>query len=603
MRKSIIKNLVVSFALIFLFNINALAKTSLSISSSASSLNIGDTTTVTVALNSDASMASGKISVKYDASKLEFVSCSDTYGGGNGLITLSTDKASIVLKAKSAGSVSISASAEDVWEDETEVGVLSGGSTSVEIKNAASEKPVEKPAEQPDKKDDEKNDNNTKDDKKEDTKPVVLSADNSLKSLELSAGKLSPSFQYNKTKYTATVPYDTKSVNVAAQVSNSKASIVSLTGNDDLKVGENVISIVVKAENGVTAEYKVVVTREDKKQEVETPKDPEEDNKKEEPETPVDENEEEAEELMVKLYGVEYYIPTSMMNVEIPLSFYSSEVECSSEVITAYSSYRYDFDIAYMREIFSDEYLWYILGEKITPLVKIDGDNGKYIYVLEDTNEYDETYETLTVKISNFDVKVNKLKNGEDQNVILYGVDENGEFSRYIYNTENETYKKYDDTMDIVVEEEVKEEEEDKEDNYKIFFIICGILIAIGIIAIIVINIITNNIDDEEDEEECENKKYKEKENIKKETVHNNHNEYLEKRHNQSSRRKPQREEIEEYYDEDDYEEKDREYRKSLIDDSIHEDDSIEDLTKTAKINIINAQKHMEDIINPKKKK
>ena len=605
MGKTIFKNLIISIVLIFMFNISAFAKTTLSVSSSASSLNIGDKTTITVALNSDASMASGKISLKYDASKLEFVSCSETYGGGNGLVTLSTDKATVVLKAISAGSVNVSASAEDVWEDETEVGVLNGGSTAIEIKNAASEKPVEKPAEKPndDKKEDDKNNDDNKEEEKQET--VVLSADNSLKSLELSSGKLSPNFQYNKTKYTATVSNDVKSINVAAQVSNSKASIISLTGNDDLKVGENTISIVVKAENGVTAEYKIVVTRQDKEPEIVKPEEPEEEVEKPE-ETPAEEIEEEAEELMVKIYDNEYYIPTSMMNVEIPLSFYSSEIECDGETIIAYSSYRYDFDIIYMRESISDEYFWYILGSDVTPLIRIDGKDGKYIYVLEDKNIYDENYETEIIKINNFDVIVNKIKNDDSKNYIIYAVNENGEFSQYKYNLENGAYEKFDGKIDITLNEEENEEKEEIDKN-KLFFIICGVIVGIGIIAIIVINVLANKIDDDDDEDDPDDdvkynknkkneEKYEELRRNKTKTDKRYEEKIIEKVHQKSK-------EIEEFYDEDDYEERDREYNRSLIDDDIKDCDSIESLARTAKINMANAQRNIEIVKNPHKKK
>ena len=73
--------------------------------------------------------------------------------------------------------------------------------------------------------------------------------------MKLSSGTLSPSFKYNVTKYTATVGYDVTKVVVSAKTSNEKATIESVTGDGtvNLKVGDNVIEIVVKAENGVKA--------------------------------------------------------------------------------------------------------------------------------------------------------------------------------------------------------------------------------------------------------------------------------------------------------------------------------------------------------------
>lgn len=87
------------------------------------------------------------------------------------------------------------------------------------------------------------------------------SADNSLKSLKLSEGTLSPAFVYNNVKYSATVGADTNSIDVDAVVSDSSATIQSITGNTDLKEGQNVIKIVVAAENGNLATYTINVTK------------------------------------------------------------------------------------------------------------------------------------------------------------------------------------------------------------------------------------------------------------------------------------------------------------------------------------------------------
>ncbi|MCI8860221.1 MAG: hypothetical protein HFI71_12050 [Lachnospiraceae bacterium] len=90
---------------------------------------------------------------------------------------------------------------------------------------------------------------------------AAKSGDNSLSTLSISPGTLSPAFQYNNTNYTASVGEEVTSVEVNAKTSNENAVVESISGNADLKVGENTISIIVKAENGVVATYKIVVTR------------------------------------------------------------------------------------------------------------------------------------------------------------------------------------------------------------------------------------------------------------------------------------------------------------------------------------------------------
>ena len=87
------------------------------------------------------------------------------------------------------------------------------------------------------------------------------SADNSLSVLKLSSGTLSPAFSYNVTKYTATVDYSVTSIAITATPTNEKATVTSVTGNENLTVGQNTIKITVKAENGVSAVYTITVTR------------------------------------------------------------------------------------------------------------------------------------------------------------------------------------------------------------------------------------------------------------------------------------------------------------------------------------------------------
>ena len=205
----------------------ASGKTTIAVS--ASSLNIGQTVTVTAkALGASGESAYANMVLTYDASILEFVSCTATYGGGGGSISVANDSFSVTLKAIAAGKASLSLSATDgvIFSTAEELESMAGSSTSVTVNNEASE-----------------------------------SADNSLKALTISPGTLSPTFKGSTTKYTATVDNSVTSIAVSATPVNEKATIESVTGNTNLAVGANVVQIVVKAENGTTATYKITVTR------------------------------------------------------------------------------------------------------------------------------------------------------------------------------------------------------------------------------------------------------------------------------------------------------------------------------------------------------
>lgn len=83
--------------------------------------------------------------------------------------------------------------------------------------------------------------------------------DNSLlSSLSLSNGVIT--FDKNTFEYETKVLYDTSKIEVLA-VPEKETSTVKVTGNENLKVGENLITITVKAENGKTSDYKIKVTR------------------------------------------------------------------------------------------------------------------------------------------------------------------------------------------------------------------------------------------------------------------------------------------------------------------------------------------------------
>ena len=85
------------------------------------------------------------------------------------------------------------------------------------------------------------------------------SKDNTLASLTISEGTLSPEFQSKVTEYQAKVGDQVTSLAVSAQPNDAKASVISVSGADKLKTGINKVQIVVQAENGVKKTYTIQV--------------------------------------------------------------------------------------------------------------------------------------------------------------------------------------------------------------------------------------------------------------------------------------------------------------------------------------------------------
>ena len=88
------------------------------------------------------------------------------------------------------------------------------------------------------------------------------SADNSLETLTVAEGSLSPAFEGSRMYYTVQVGQDVSSVTVSAKTVNPAATIQSGVGTTTLKTdGDTKIDVVVQAENGNLATYHLTITK------------------------------------------------------------------------------------------------------------------------------------------------------------------------------------------------------------------------------------------------------------------------------------------------------------------------------------------------------
>ena len=92
------------------------------------------------------------------------------------------------------------------------------------------------------------------------TVAAPLSGNANLSSLSVKEGTLSPAFKAGTTSYSiGEVDYSVSKLNITYKTEDASAK-VSISGNN-LAVGANTVSVVVKAENGATKTYKISVTR------------------------------------------------------------------------------------------------------------------------------------------------------------------------------------------------------------------------------------------------------------------------------------------------------------------------------------------------------
>ncbi|MBQ8279591.1 MAG: cadherin-like beta sandwich domain-containing protein [Roseburia sp.] len=218
----------------------ASGKTTIAVS--AGEIEVGESVSVTVKAKTDSgNTAKAKMELTYDEDILEFVSCSVDYTGGDGgSVTATASTMTVKFKAVAEGRCPLYVEASN--------GVESSSGNSLSSVEACSTNII------------------VNESSGGGSSSGRLSKDNSLKSLSLSAGALSPEFAGNVVNYTATVPGSVTDVEVYAETSNANATIESVAGNTDLQIGANTIKIVVKAENGALATYTIELTREEEEE-------------------------------------------------------------------------------------------------------------------------------------------------------------------------------------------------------------------------------------------------------------------------------------------------------------------------------------------------
>ncbi len=91
---------------------------------------------------------------------------------------------------------------------------------------------------------------------------VALSGNADLKSLTVTAGKLSPAFSASVTNYRVDVDYSVTKVLVSA-VTADKAATYTVQGSSTMKVGVNTRTVVVTAANGTQKKYVLTINRAD----------------------------------------------------------------------------------------------------------------------------------------------------------------------------------------------------------------------------------------------------------------------------------------------------------------------------------------------------
>jgi len=224
-------------ALSALLSLQALAATA-SISFSDPSVTVGSEVNVTMKVSStDGTLSRADITLGYDTNLLQFVSGTDAEGGAgtvrvkgatNGAGT-GTLEYNLKFNTLSSGSAAIKLANFEVYDtDEAIAEVTHQGSSTVTVSSGA-----------------------------------TSSSNALLSSLMVSPGTLTPEFSSTITEYSVIVGTDVNTLAINAATDDSGAS-TSVSGNENLNMGENTVSVTVTAADGMTqALYTIKVNKQE----------------------------------------------------------------------------------------------------------------------------------------------------------------------------------------------------------------------------------------------------------------------------------------------------------------------------------------------------
>lgn len=468
---------------------------SLSLGVSTSSVKIGDTVTVSITVPAG---VSATVNVTYPSGVFSFSSASDTASSNGGTVSMTIGSygstntkttGTMKFKAKAAGSATFSASAPIAGNQDGDRVTVGGASASVSVKNESN-----------DSTNDNSNNGNHANDGEDNTHK---SADNSLASLTLSSGTLSPAFKYNVTNYTAEVANDVTSVVVSAKPSNANATVESVNGGENLAVGANKIQIVVKAENGVTATYTITVTR---KESGDT------DDSDEEDPAGTDEPQEQCYEIG----GVKMYPSEDGDETQIPEGFTLSEITLWEKAYPYWvnETIGTDMGLIYLVDENKENGAWYRISEAspydACAFLCFKSEYGYIIATPEKLTEAAPTgYVPETINIEGKGTVDAYVRDGDESTCLIYAVNQDGVYGWYRYDVQDRTYMR--DTEEAAAEDTQQAEPsteqsgsqmKDLESQMRLLFYAFIVVVAILLIVIVILIIKRKHDDDDDDDDD-----------------------------------------------------------------------------------------------------
>ncbi len=385
------------FAAISANSVKAAGSATISIASASGQ--VGSEVSVNITISSDEEIGAADIFLSYDASMLEAVSGYDV--GGSGTIhwvdtdTYKQKSRTVTFKILKAGQSSIQVTGASKVAGMNDGSYMELNKSSGTVTGNA---------------------------------PASYSSDNTLSSLAISPGELSPAFSPNVTEYRASVGADCDKLVVSAVANHSKASIrVSGTRMDP---GDNITRITVTAENGSTRVYTIYTTKSQAQEQTE-------------PTTAA--NEEPLPEIEVDNH--KYQISSDFEAHPLPEGYESAEIEYNGIKLLAGVGAGTQLTLLYLESIGDDGisgfYVYDSVSNTYTLYNEVAQPDITYVILpITDAMEKPMGFNKVTEYTIN-DKKASVLMSDDGTYCLFYGVNSSGAAGWYCYNIKDKTICSY----------------------------------------------------------------------------------------------------------------------------------------------------------------
>lgn len=430
----------------------AKADEQVSVSISSASGTVGSEVTVTVTISADKDIDGATINVSYDNSIIRPVDKANS-----GVVMFSA------LEMTSGSTVSISQNFEVIAAGTTTLSVAGDAKISVNgeratVSSSSSGKVTAKA-------------------------PASYSSDNTLKSLQISPGTLSPAFSSDRTTYNATVDADVTELVVSA-VANDNAADVSISGRR-MDPGSNTTTITVTAEDGSVKKYIIYTTRLEDGQEATT-----------EAESKTEAVTEDASQAVnndgtVTIDGRKYSVVKDYSGITIPDGYQEIDYDYNGQKINAVKGIKTGLILMYLE---SEDgkggfYIYDETAKTFSPYNTVAEPEITYV-VLPITNSLDKPAGYALTRFTMNGKEVQVLMDADRQYCLFYGVSSLGEKGWFRYRVSDGSIQAYSVVKSNTANADVKADNGKTSGNSRFWLmivLILGLIIAVFIVITIVL--------------------------------------------------------------------------------------------------------------------